>query len=193
MSLAQITDKIERDARDEAEGILARAREQEDGIKKETEKEIKRIESSAAERFDKERPEIFKRREIVARLDVGKIRLGAERHLISDVYDEALSRLGNLGEDEYIAFCERLLKKAVESGDEEIELSSSEKFLDAEWLEAFNKANGFRLVMSEKRGNFSGGFILSHERIAVNCTWEMLIRAASERMENEVVHRLFSD
>jgi V/A-type H+-transporting ATPase subunit E len=193
MSLAQITDKIERDARSEADKILERARGQEADIKSETEKEIKHIEASAAERFDRERPEIFKRREIVARLDVSKIHLGAERKLISDVYDEGLLRLKNLGKDEYVSFCERLLKKSVESGDESVELSRSEKYLDGAWLEAFNKANGFRLTLSKSRGDFSGGFILSQGRIAVNCTWEMLVRAASERMENEVVSRLFSD
>ncbi|MDR2780759.1 MAG: V-type ATP synthase subunit E [Synergistaceae bacterium] len=193
MSLAQITDKIERDARDEASKILERARGQEAEIKTETEKEIKRIEASASERFDYERPEIFKRREIVARLDVNKIRLGAERKLISDVYAEGLLRLKNLGKGEYVSFCERLLKKSVESGDESVELSHSEKYLDAAWLEAFNKTNGFRLTLSERRGDFSGGFILSKGRIAVNCTWEMLIQAASESMESEVVSRLFSD
>jgi V/A-type H+-transporting ATPase subunit E len=193
MSLAQITDKIERDARGEADKILERAREQEAGIKAEIEKEIKRIEASAAERFERERPEIFKRREIVARLDVNKIQLGAQRKLISDVYDEGLRGLKNLGRDEYVSFCERLLKKSVESGDESVEFSRSEKYLDAAWLDAFNKANGFRLTLSERRGDFSGGFILNKGRIAVNCTWEMLVRAASERMENEVVRRLFSD
>ncbi|MDR1137945.1 MAG: V-type ATP synthase subunit E [Synergistaceae bacterium] len=193
MSLAQITDKIERDARDEAARILERARGQEAEIKTETENEVKRIEASAAERFDDERPEIFKRREIVARLDVSKIRLGAERRLISDVFEEALLRLKNLGRDEYVSFCERLLKEGVESGDERVEVSRSEKYLDEAWLEAFNKANGFRLTLSGSRGDFSGGFILSKGRIAVNCTWEMLIQSASERMENEVVRRLFSD
>ncbi|MDR1510501.1 MAG: hypothetical protein LBS53_12780 [Synergistaceae bacterium] len=193
MSLAQITDKIERDARGEAAGILERAYEQEAEIKKETENGIKRVETSAAERFDRERPEIFKRREIVARLDVSKIRLGAERKLISDVFGDALLRLSNLGRDEYVSFCERLLRKGVESGDESVELSRSEKYLDAVWLEAFNRANGFRLTLSERRGDFSGGFILSRGRIAVNCTWEMLVQAASESMESEVVSRLFSD
>ena len=40
MSLAQITEKIERDARAEADKILARAAEQEAGIIKETADEV---------------------------------------------------------------------------------------------------------------------------------------------------------
>ncbi|MDR3165925.1 MAG: V-type ATP synthase subunit E [Synergistaceae bacterium] len=192
MSLAQITEKIEREARDEAAKILSRAREQEAGMKQDTDAEVRRLSEAARERFEKERPEIFKRREIVAKLDVGKIRLGAQRKLISEVYAEGLRRLGSLDKKAYVTFCEKLLKKAIESGDETIELSRGEKYLDAAWIEAFNNKNGSKIRLSDKRGDFSGGFILNKGRIAVNCTWEMLIQAASEHMENEVVRRLFS-
>ncbi|MDR2529354.1 MAG: V-type ATP synthase subunit E [Synergistaceae bacterium] len=192
MSLAQITEKIERDAREEAEAILARSREQAEAIKLETEAEAGKLDEAARARFAKERPEIFKRREIVAKLDVNKIRLDAERRLISDVFAGGLQRLGKLGKAEYVAFCERLLKLAAESGDETVELSAGEKYLDSAWLDNFNKASGLRLKLSDRRGDFSGGFVLSQGRIAVNCTFEMLIQAASENMENEVVRRLFS-
>jgi V/A-type H+-transporting ATPase subunit E len=193
MSLAQITEKIERDAREEAQSILRRSREQEAAIKKEAEAEAKRLDESARERFDKERPEIFKRRGIVAALDVNKIRLAAERRLISEVFELGLERLKKLGKAEYVSFCERLLKAGLESGDETIEFSSGEKYLDSSWMNAFNKANGTRISISDRRGDFSGGFVLANGRIAVNCTWEMLIQVASENLENEVVSRLFSD
>jgi V/A-type H+-transporting ATPase subunit E len=193
MSLAQITEKIERDAREEAQRILQRSREQEAAIKKEAEAEVKRLDDSARERFDKERPEIFRRRQIVSALDVNKIRLAAERRLISEVFELGLERLKKLGKAEYVSFCERLLKAGLESGTETIEFSSGEKYLDSSWVNAFNKANGTRISVSDRRGDFSGGFVLSNGRIAVNCTWEMLIQVASENLESEVVSRLFSD
>jgi V/A-type H+-transporting ATPase subunit E len=192
MSLAQITEKIERDARDEADKILERSREQAGAIKRETEAEVRRLETSAQERFEREKPEIFRRREIVAKLDVQKIHLDAERRLINEVFEGGLERLTKLGKKEYAGFCALLLKEASETGDEELELGSDEKILDAAWLDAFNKGNNARIELSDRKGDFSGGFILSSGRIAVNCTWEMLIQAASEKMENEVVRRLFS-
>jgi V/A-type H+-transporting ATPase subunit E len=193
MSLAQITEKIEREARGEAENILSRAREEESGVKRDIDAEIRRLGEAARERFEKERPEIFKRREIVAKLDVGKIHLDAQRKLISEVYAEALGRMGGLDKKTYTAFCEKLLKKAAESGDETLELSNGEKYLDAAWLDAFNNKNGTKIKLSDRRGDFSGGFMLNKGRIAVNCTWEMLVQAASERMESEVVRRLFPE
>jgi V/A-type H+-transporting ATPase subunit E len=191
MSLAQITEKIERDARAEADRITSEARTQEKIINDETAAEVRKLEESAKARFEKERPEIFKRREIVARLDVNKIRLDAQRRLIGDVFAEGLAGLTKLGKDEYVAFFGRLLKEASAGGDEILELSKGEKYIDAAWLESFNAANGTKIKLSEKKGDYSGGFILGKGRIFINCSWEMLMRNAQERMENEVVRRLF--
>jgi vacuolar-type H+-ATPase subunit E/Vma4 len=81
----------------------------------------------------------------------------------------------------------------VQGGDEIILFSRGEKYLTPEWVDKFNKANSTRLTVSEEPGNFTGGFILSNGRIRINCTFEMLIQVAQERLESEVVHRLFSD
>jgi V/A-type H+-transporting ATPase subunit E len=191
MSLAQITEKIERDARSEAERILAEARAQEKTINDGAAEEVRKLEEAAEARFGKERPEIFKRREIVARLDVNKIHLDAQRRLIAEVFGAGLEGLKKLDKAGYTAFFERLLKEASSGGEETIELSAGEKFIDSAWIDGFNKANGTKIKLSDNKGDFSGGFILGKGRIFINCSWEMLMRSAQERMENEVVRRLF--
>jgi V/A-type H+-transporting ATPase subunit E len=191
MSLAQITEKIERDARAEADKVIVAAREREDEVRREAETEIKKIVEAANTRFEKERPEIFKRREIVARLDVSKLQLGVRRRLIQDVFDSGLEQLKKLNKDEYLAFCGRLLKEASEGGDEVLDLSQNEKYLGPEWVEEFNAKNGAKVTISPNRQDFSGGFILNRGRVSVNCSWEMLMRVAQEKLEAEVVKRLF--
>jgi Archaeal/vacuolar-type H+-ATPase subunit E len=191
MSLAQITEKIEQDARAEAQKILDRAKEQDAQIKRETDAEVKRLEDAAKERFERERPEIFKRRDIVANLDVNKIQLAARRQLIRDVFDEALKRLKKLDKDAYLAFCERLLKEAVASGGEELEVAKGEQFIDKAWVDAFNAANKTKVKLVASDQDFSGGFILNHGRVSINCSWEMLMQAAREKLETEVVKQLF--
>lgn len=191
MSLAQITEKIEQDARVEAEKILACAREQEIKITHDAQVEISKIEAAAKLRFDRERPEIFHRRDIVAKLDVGKLMLAAERKLIQDVFDGALKKLCELGKNDYLAFCERLLKQAVETGDEVMEISSHEQYIDKAWLDAFNSKNATKISLSDKRLDIAGGFLLNKKRICINCSWEMLVQAAQEKLETEVVKRLF--
>jgi V/A-type H+-transporting ATPase subunit E len=191
MSLAQITEKIELDARGEAERIISAAREREREIKRDAEKEIKNIEEASRARFDKERPEIFKRREIVAKLDVDKLHLGVKRKLIQEVFDEGLNRLKCLSKDEYLGFCERLLREAAASGDEVMEISAGEAFIGPEWLETAGAGKAEKITISPNRQDFSGGFILNNGRVSVNCSWDMLMRVAQEKLEPEVVRRLF--
>lgn len=191
MSLAQITEKIEQDARAEAEKIFACAREQEAEINEETRAAINKIEVSTKLRFDRERPEIFRRRDIVAKLDAGKLLLGAKRRLIQDVFDSALTKMCSLGRDEYLVFCERLLIEASESGDEVIEISADEKHIDKDWLDKFNEKHGTKITLADKRLNISGGFLLSKNRVCINCSLEMLVQTAQEKLETEVVKRLF--
>jgi V/A-type H+-transporting ATPase subunit E len=191
MSLAQITEKIENDARAEAQKILERAAEQEAEIKRSAEADVRALEDASRARFEKERPEIFKRREIVAKLDINKMHLDAQRRLINDTFDRALEELRSLDRDKYTSFFKRLLKEAVDTGDEEMELSKKERFIDKEWLDKFNSENKTRIKISDRRQDFSGGFVLNNGRVCINCSWEMLMRAAREKLETEVVHLLF--
>lgn len=191
MSLAQITEKIQKDAHAEAERVLSEARKQEAEIKKEADAKVKELEDASQSRFDKERPEIFRRREIVARLDINKLHLGAQRRLINDVFEGALENLRKLDRNKYVAFCTGLLKNAAKTGNEVIEFSRDEKYLDKAWVDRFNSEHSMNITVSDKKGDYSGGFVLSDGRIDINCSWEMLIQSAREQMETKVVKRLF--
>ena len=94
MSLAQITEKIRNDAQSEADEILSKAKAKAQTIKEKAEEEKDIIKSSFDLRFQKERPEILRRREIVADLDVKKMMLRSRRDLISNVYAESLKKMG---------------------------------------------------------------------------------------------------
>ena len=191
MSLAQITEKIRSDAQREADEILAKARVRAELIAQRAEEEIDSIKSGFIRRFEVERPEIFRRREIVANLDVKKMMLQSSRDLIQDVYDIALEKMKTMDRDDQIKLCEALLKKAIKTKDEELEVSANEKYLDQAWLDGFTRENGTNLVFSERKPDIAGGFILTRGRISTNCSWDMLIRIAQEKQESDVVKRLF--
>lgn len=191
MSLAQITEKIEKDAKSEAKRILDKAREQEAQIKSETDAEVKKIEESSRVRFEKERPEIFKRREIVARLDVNKLHLDAQRKLIKDVFDGVLAKLRSLDKDKYVSFCSAMLKNAIDTGNETLMLGKDEKHLNKSWLDRFNSEHNTSVTLSPHAGDFSGGFVLENGRIDINCSLEMIVQSAQENLETKVVKRLF--
>ena len=191
MSLAQITEKIRSDARREADEILAKARAKAELTAQRAEEEIDSIKSGFIRRFEVERPEIFRRREIVANLDVKKMMLQSSRNLIQDVYDLSLGKMRMIDRDDYVKLCEVLLKCAVTTKKEEIQISREEKYLDQAWLDGFNKENGTELVFSEDKPDIAGGFILTRGKISTNCSWDMLIQIAQEKQESDVVKRLF--
>lgn len=191
MSLAQITEKIRSDAQKEADNILAKAKAKTELITQRAGEEVDSIKSGFIRRFEVERPEIFRRREIVANLDVKKMMLQSSRNLIQDVYDLSLEKMKMIDKADYVKLCEALLKCATATKNEEIEVSSEEKYLDQAWLDGFNKENGTNLVFSEKKLDIAGGFILTRGKISTNCSWDMLVQIMKEKQESDVVERLF--
>ncbi|MDO5116108.1 MAG: V-type ATP synthase subunit E [Synergistaceae bacterium] len=191
MSLAQITEKIRNDAQKEADEILSKAKGQADFITQKAGQECDEIKADFDARFEAERPEIIRRREIVANLDVEKMLLRSKRALIVDVYSEALEGMKALPKDKYLDFCARLLDEGVSSRDEKVIVGADEKYLDREWLEVYNRDHDTRLELSEERADISGGFILTKDRISINCSWDMLLKVLQEKQESDVVKRLF--
>lgn len=191
MSLAQITEKIRNDAQKEADEILSKAKAQADSITQKAGKECDEIKSGYEARFEAERPEIIKRREIVAHLDVRKMMLRSKRDLISDVYREALEKLKSLPEKEYLEFCTRLLDEGATTREEKVIIGRNEKYINKDWLDAYNNNHGAKLELAEDRADISGGFILSRGRTSVNCSWDMLLKVSQEKQESDVVKRLF--
>jgi V/A-type H+-transporting ATPase subunit E len=193
MSLSDIKAKIEADARAEAGEILAAARGQVEEIRQGTEEEISRMGEAQKARLEKETPEILRRREIVARLDVNKDDLSARRKLIDEAFEAAKNKMAAMEGESVRKFAEALLSQAIETKEEILLVGKAEKTLDEAWLKAFNEKNGSNLKMAEEKAPIAGGFILRRGLVDVNCSWEMLIRTAREELEAETVKRLFSN
>jgi V/A-type H+-transporting ATPase subunit E len=193
MSLSDIKAKIEADARAEAGEILAAAQAHVDAIKREAEEDIRRMADLQKARLEKENPEIMRRKEIVAKLDVNKDDLSARRELIDEAFEAAKAKMAGMDGDRVKRFAEILLAQAVETKDESLLVGRGEKNLDANWLKAYNEKSGSNLKMSEEKAPIVGGFILRRGLVDVNCSWEMLIRTAREELEAETVKRLFSN
>ncbi|NLV82552.1 MAG: hypothetical protein GXZ18_06085 [Synergistaceae bacterium] len=191
MSLEQITEKIKNDAIREAEKVLAKAKSKASEITDKGAKENDAIKDSFAKRFAKEKPEILRRREIVAKLDVKKRMLHSQRNLIQDVYDSALDEMKAFSKNDYLKLCESLLNQSVSSKKEEVLVAENEKFIDEAWINEYNEKKNTNLVISKDNIDISGGFILRSGKIRTNCSWDMLLQVAQEKNESEVVKRLF--
>lgn len=191
MALSDIKKKIEAEALEEARRIHAAADKEIALINVEAEKNVRDTHDSYNERFAKERPEILRRREIVANLDVARCQLGAKQDLISKAFGEALNILSNLPHERYLGFVADLLKKAIRSGHEILFVGKDESKITHDWLNHFNSENNTSLTIADERLAIAGGFVMRDDKIDTNCSWEMLVRWIRDDIESDVVEKLF--
>jgi V/A-type H+-transporting ATPase subunit E len=193
MALTDIKKRIEEDAKKEAEEILEKAKKQAEKIRKHSEEEKQKLQEEYDRKLEKEKPEIFERRKIVARLDVQKMKLGAKRTLIDQVFNTALGKLQQMETEEYAKFMKSLLKEASEEGKGVVIPGRDEKVINADWIRQFNEENGTEAELSEERLPEKGGFIYRKGDIDINCTFKMLVDSIREDLEAGIVKSLFSD
>lgn len=191
MALADIRKKIEQDAAGEAAKLLDEARKQAGVLNADADAEISKSKKYYDGLYAAEAPEVRRRAQIIANLDVKKLRLGAKQELIGRSFDGALTRLCKLVGDKYLAFMEKLLDQAVSSGDEELLVAAGEKRIDQAWLDKYNASRGKKLTLSAEKADIKGGFVLRKGRISTNCSLETLIHWLKDELESDVVKRLF--
>ena len=191
MGLSDIKKKIETEAQEEINKILAKAEQEIIRLQEDTKRKVEETKKSYSERFEKERPEIFRRREIVANLDVARIQLGAKQTLIGKSFEEAVSIIANQSHNRYLEFIYELLRKAVDTGKEVVFVGNDENAITQDWLNYFNNMNNTQLSLSNDRISIRGGFVLKNERINTNCSIEMLVNWIRDDIESDVVTKLF--
>jgi V/A-type H+-transporting ATPase subunit E len=191
MGLSDIKKKIETEAQEEVDRILEKAKQEVVRLQEDTKKKVDETKSSYSERFEKERPEILRRREIVANLDVARLQLGAKQTLIGKSFEEAVSLIDNLPHDKYLGFVQQLLKKAVDTGKEVVFVGGGENKITKEWLNDFNTKNNTQLSLSNDRIPIKGGFVIKNERIDTNCSFDMLVNWIRDDIESDIVTKLF--
>jgi V/A-type H+-transporting ATPase subunit E len=191
MGLSDIKKKIEAEAQEEVKSILVKAEQETARLKEETRIKVDETKKLYSERFEKERPEILRRREIVANLDVARILLGTKQTLVEKSFEEAVSILANLPQDSYLGFVRKLLEKAVDTGREVMFVGNGENKISQDWLNDFNAQHNTQLSLSNDRLPIRGGFVLKNERIDTNCSFDMLVNRIRDDIETDVVTKLF--
>ena len=192
MALADIKAKIAADSQAQIKAIEAENDEKVREISRKANAEIKEVQDSYTVRLGKEEPEVLRRREIVAGLDAKILYLGVRKRLVGDAFAAALKQLADLPADKYIAFANKLLAEAVETGSELVITGKDEKHLDAKWLEGYNSAHHTSLKLADEKLNIAGGFVLRNDKIDTNCSWDMLVNSIRGDIESEVVKKLFA-
>lgn len=188
MSLEKITARLYSDsdsecaellkkATEDANGILARAREEADALL--------RAEKASAE---KDAAIILERARSAASASERRAELAAKSELIGIVLSSAKERLNSLDDEKYFELLESLAKKNIRG--EKGTLFMSEMDLKR-CPPDFASRLGGDITLSDKPVKTDGGFILKYGDIEINCTFGALFSAYSDELKEKASEILF--
>jgi len=195
MNAEQVVQKILAEANAEAEKIVhdakAKAAEQASQLEREMtdfDAETGRLAEAAAE--DK-----LQRMLANARMANVKQTLAAKVAILDDVFEQAKKAVNMLPDDAYLSLMTTLMKRSVETGDEEVIVGKNEKRINEQFISHLNRelGAGFKgnLRLSSRRADIAGGFILSRGKVQINAGIDVLIESLRESMETELAQMLF--
>lgn len=181
----KIIDKIISDAKSEAEKIVKNAKLSADKeLKAAQEKVDKQL--AAYKALSQAEAEKAASKELSgADMTAKKMILSKKQECLENVIQEAKEKLLNLSGDEYIKVIENMLDNVDKEKGQEIVLS----FKDKDTLKDTVSKKGFKV--SERTGNFKGGFIVTSGDIEYNYSFESIINVERENIEQLAAQILF--
>jgi len=196
MNAEQVVQKILSEANAKAEKIVddakAKAAEQASQLENEMtafDAETGRLAEAAAE--DK-----LQRMLANARMTHGKQTLAAKVAILDDVFKQAKKAVNMLPDEPYLSLMTALMKRSVETGDEEVIVGKDEQRINEQFISGLNReiGSGFKgnlRLSSGRRADITGGFILSRGKVQINASTDVLIESLRESMEIELAQMLF--
>lgn len=126
---------------------------------------------------------------VAAQMEKKKI-LVAKQEIIDGILDSALKHLENMDAPEYFAIIEKMIEKYA--GNEAGVISFNARDLARIPQSTLNLAAQKNLKLSKEAVDISGGFILGYGNIDENCSFEGLILAMRESLQDKISQILFS-
>jgi len=197
MDAEQVIEKILSDAKNQADRFDKEADEKASGEQAKLDRQLqeykKQTEILAQKAADDEKSHLL----AAARMDISKDYLAEKRKILDDVFERARAQLQNLPDEDYRRLMTKLMLEAVETGDEEVIVDSSETRIDQNFIEHINHELGpgrkGNLRLSRQRQKMGGGFVLRRGRVKNNVSIEVLLALARKDLEIELAKELFAD
>lgn len=193
MNASKVTEKILSNAQADAEKIKKEADEKETSEQAELAEQLDEYEKQTEVLAQKSGEERKMRLLAAARMEIAKDFLGEKRKILDEVFEQAKIQFTNLPDEEYRNVMAQLMKKAAESGNEEVIIDNEESRINDELINQVNQQLGNKgnLKLSKEKGNLGAGFILKRGKIKNNVSLQVLLDQARKEMEIELAKELF--
>lgn len=187
MSIDKITDKILSEAREEAQKLLEKAQQESWDVLAKAKEHAEAISKDEEKKAKTDARLLMERKVSVAELEARKLRLAAKQQAIEKCFNQALDRLSNMNQLDYI----KLIVKAVkDTGVTDGELILNQRDRDSVGAKVVELVGG-SLTLSKDTINAKGGFVLRKGSVEINSTLETMVNAVKEEMTPQVVEILF--
>lgn len=137
--------------------------------------------------------EIITQAVLNAEIEARKILLKAKQEVLSATIERSLEKLMKLPDSEYIALITDMIASVADDGDTVIISQNDENRLTAEVIAKISKVIGKKLTLSNERGDFLGGVILSQNGLDKNMTLENELSEIKQERINKLSTKLFSN
>ncbi len=197
MALEDILKKIEEKNRKDIKHIKKEAREKCKDINEETEAFIWELKEKnkreAHSRAEKLKENLLQN----ARLKMAKETLKAKSEAVNAIFSEALNKLENLYDKEYVNWTEKTILNVIEPGENEIILPAkfTKRVGVRVFLENINKKldGKSRVKLSKSTQKIRGGFILKQQRKEINYSFESLLEEKRNDVKLKISRILFKN
>jgi V/A-type H+-transporting ATPase subunit E len=195
MNAEQVVDKILAEANAEAESIVKKARASADKQMAQLDSELQEFDAETARLAQTAAADKLQRMLANARMANGRDLLAAKVDLLDAVFAKAKDAVNALPDDSYLALMTELMKRSVETGDEEVVVGKGEQRINEAFISKLNKdlGSGFKgnLRLADQHADITGGFILSRGKVQINAGIEVLIDSLRDILETELANELF--
>jgi vacuolar-type H+-ATPase subunit E/Vma4 len=125
------------------------------------------------------------------RMELSSKKLYKKNEIMEDLKNKVSEEMKKLKWDDYKELVKRLIVQASENGDEEIIPGTLHNNKVRDLIGELNKSDKYDFKISEEKGDFEVGIILSKGKRRVNATLPVLLEEAFEEMQEEIVGTLF--
>lgn len=189
MSKQQVLDQILSDARAEAEQIVSEAERKAAVLLAAADKRVEELERTTEQEMQERRKTILEKRAAAARLDGAKLLLGEKRKVLDAMYDEALSRLLELGAEDCVSLFSRLLSAYAEEGDV---IVLAKNFPYEEQIKLLPIIAEKNMKISPERQVMDGGMRLQGVTSDKDLSFGAILNADREQRQAELARVLFN-
>jgi len=188
----KITARIEQDARQESDSVLAQAQTRADEITASFQAQADALKTAEKAKGEKAAADRLERLTGSADMEAKKMLLATKQSCIDDAFARAQKALLDLPQDEYVSLLAQIAVQAG-SGVEELIFSPADAAkVGAAVVEKANALKpGAHFTFSGETREMEGGLTLKNGFVEVNCAFETQLHLLRETMASEVAQILF--